>query len=162
MNYRLYINVKTSAETLTDTLLRCVKPVRLCLPAMESSPAKRRPFPASSPAPSSQDLLPSQMEMAKARQSANQTGISRPTLSYQAPGSSATSHGLPSLPLYITDPATSCYGAAASPSQTRPEVITGNSAGENQTFMDVILFQNIMLSRASPFEPIAEGLAGYA
>lgn len=65
MNYRLYRTVLTSAETLMDTLFRCVKPVRLCLPVMETSPAKRRPFPASSPAPSSQDLLPSQMEMAE-------------------------------------------------------------------------------------------------
>ncbi len=110
--------------------------------ACDQAQQKRWLFLANSPASSSQDgVLPSQIEMTKpdrqsASQPTNQTGISRPTFSYQTPGRLATSHSLPFLP--HNQPTTSCHGAA-SPSLSRPEVITGNSAAENQTFMGVML-----------------------
>lgn len=57
--------------------------------------------PSNEKAFSSQDVLPIQNGDGLCRQPAKQTGISRPTLSYQAPGSSATSQMLPS---FITNP----------------------------------------------------------
>lgn len=60
--------VKMPAETLRGALFSRKKlltaGVWLRMPVIEPNPAKRRSFPAALPAPCSQDVLPSQMEMA--------------------------------------------------------------------------------------------------
>lgn len=82
-------------------------------------------------------------------QPANQTGISRPTLSYPAPGSWATSHRLPSSP--HNQPTTSCY---SNPDQTWGHY--RELSRQKSNIHGCNTFQNITLSRASLFEPVSE------
>lgn len=84
-------------------------------------------------------------------QPAKQTGISRPALIHQAPGSSATSQRQPSLITSLLPPATT---------RTRPEDISNSSAGETESHIRG--FNNVHLLRSQPdlLEPSCAAAAG--
>lgn len=72
-------------------------------------------------------------------QPAKQTGISRPALIHQAPGSSATSQRQPFLLTNLLPPGIT---------QTRPEDISSSSAGEKESHIHG--FNNVHLLRSRP------------
>ena len=125
---------------IMSVVRRCLQQVHVCMCLCRAATAKRRSFPTNSPTPWSQDVLSRQVEMAEPdsqpikRAYLGQLWVIRPL------GAQLHHTGWPPS-LLDNQPTTCCHGEA-SPTQTRPGVMTGNSAAgvkENQTVMDVIL-----------------------